>query len=633
MTTRASSRLLVAGLLAFAAVAGTLRLRAYDTFWHLAAGRWILEHGAVPRLDPFRFTSHHTPWVDHEWLFQVAIAALERLGGLAALAVARTLLVVAIAALLLHALRRAGTPLPAAVIVVLAAVLGARGRLFLRPELASLLGVVVLLALLQRLRREDGWWPVAAVAALVVAWVNFHPGALLAPPLAAAYLFGARLPGGWGPPARGARRVAWAQVGLVPAVAAVALLANPYGGKVFAVPFGIAAGLRGLPAVNPEWLPAWRAPQPYLLFGIAALATLAMVTVHRRRRGVRGSAATLQSSRAQRGIWVEKAMSESSGPDPATGFAALLLAALAATAVRHQGLFFLGAAFFAGECLAAFAATAARDVGPTAAAAPEGDSAPTPASAGTEVGPRAAALALFTCVLAVVWCLWPPSSGPLRPRQGRLVPGFGLEPARFPEKAVDDLARRRGVGNLFNDVAFGGYLLWRLYPPRQVFIDSRNEVRPDLLHELARARGDEGAWLALLDRYAIDAALVRYDERPRPLVTLDAAGRPARIEHHTSSALLFPRDRFALVYWDDLALLFLRRTPARAAALAGEEYRAVQPEDWRATLAAAAADRQVRAAALSEVDRRLREDPTLDRAARLREALVALGGGAGSGPG
>src|SRR5688572_28202354 len=37
-------------LLAFAAVAGTLRLRAYDTFWHLAAGRWILEHRAVPRL-------------------------------------------------------------------------------------------------------------------------------------------------------------------------------------------------------------------------------------------------------------------------------------------------------------------------------------------------------------------------------------------------------------------------------------------------------------------------------------------------------------------------------------------------------------------------------------------------------
>jgi hypothetical protein len=603
-------RLLVLSLLGLAAVAGTLRLRAYDTFWHLAAGRWILEHGAVPRIDPFRFTSRDTLWVDHEWLFQVVIAGLERVGGLPALVAARTLLVVGIAALLLRALRRAGAPLPAAVIVVVVAVLGARGRLFLRPELASLLGLVVLLALLQRLRREGGWWPVAAAAALVAAWANFHPGALLAPPLAAAYLIGTRLPGGWGPPARGVRPVPWSQVVLLPALAALALLANPYGTKVFGVPFGIAAGLRGLPAVNPEWLPAWRAPQPFLLLGMAALGALAVLSAKRRTPGEEkphpGESAGLEAARA---------LEQASGPDPATGFVALLLACLAATAVRHQGLLFLGAAFFAGECLAALATTAPGGAGGRAVSGPA-----------AYPGLRASALALSTCVLAAAWCLWPPSSGPLRPRQGRLVPGFGLEPGRFPEKAVEDLARRRGAGNLFNDVAFGGYLLWRLYPPRQVFIDSRNEVRPDLLHELARARADEGAWRALLDRYAIDAALVRYDERLRPLVTLDARGRPARFEHHTSSALLFPREGFALVYWDDLALLFLRRSPARAARLAGEEYRVVQPEDWQATLAAAAADPAVRAAALAEVERRLREDPTLQRAAHLRESLVALGG-------
>jgi hypothetical protein len=603
MPTALAARVLVASVLAFAAVAGTLRLRAYDTFWHLAAGRWILEHGAVPRVDPFRFTSHGTPWVDHEWLFQVAIAALERAGGLQALVVARTLLVVGIEAVLLRELRRSGAPLAGAVVVVVAAVLGARGRLFLRPELASLLGVVLLLALLQRLRREGGWRPVVLAVGLVAVWVNFHPGALLAPPLAAAYLLGARLPGGWGPPVRGARPVPWAQVALLPALTALALLANPYGARVVSVPFGIAAGLRGLPAVNPEWLPAWRAPQPYLLAGVAALIALATVTVLRRRRAEAGESSNGLEKRPS---------GREGGLDPATGLVALLLACLAATAVRHQGLFFLGAAFFAGECLAALA----RATGRTEASEKRAPS-----------ERRAAVLAVTLCALAAVWCLWPPSSGPLRPRQGRFVPGFGIEPGRFPEKAVDDLARRRGVGNLYNDVAFGGYLLWRFYPPRQVFIDSRNEVRPDLLHELARARADEREWRALLDRYAVDAALVRYDDRLRPLVTLDPQGRPSRVEHHTASALLFPRDRFALIYWDDLALLFLRRTQARAAALAREEYRFVQPEDWRATLAAAAADPAFRAAALAEVDRRLREDPALRRAAGLREALLALDAG------
>ncbi|HEX9670545.1 MAG TPA: hypothetical protein VGC93_13820, partial [Thermoanaerobaculia bacterium] len=323
-----------------------------------------------------------------------------------------------------------------------------------------------------------------------------HPGALLAPPLVAAYLLGARFP--------------WRAVLGLPAVAALALLANPYGAKVFSVPLGIAAGLRGLPAVNPEWLPVWRAPQPYLLAGVAALVALAAAARVRARR-----------------------------LDAATGLVALLLAALAATAVRHQGLFFLGAAFFAGECLADLRRAA-----------------PLPPIARPALW-RTAALA--ACVLAAAWCVWPPSSGPLRPRQGRLVPGLGLEPGRFPEKSVDLLERRRGVGNLYNDVAFGGYLLWRLYPPRQVFIDSRNEVRPDLLHELARARADERAWQALLDRYAIDAALVRNDVRLRPLVTLDAAGRPVRVEVHTATDLLFPPERFARVYADDLAVLFVRR--------------------------------------------------------------------------
>ena len=180
------------------------------------------------------------------------------------------------------------------------------------------------------------------------------------------------------------------------------------------------------------------------------------------------------------------------------------------------------------------------------------------------------------------------------------------------------------MGNLYNDVAFGGYLLWRLYPPRQVFIDARNEVNPGLFHELAAARASEEGWTALLTRYGIDGALVRYDDRPRPVLSPPSAGGPGgppRVEHHTTNSLFFPRERFALVYWDDVAMIFLRRTPERAALLEREEYRFVHPEDWRATLAQAERDPFFRAAALAEIERRLREDPGVDRALQLRQAL------------
>lgn len=558
-------------LLLFAAVAGTVRLKAYDLFWHLASGRWILEHGALPRTDPFRFTSRDVPWVDHEWLFQVVIAGLERLWGLPSLVVGLAVLVVALATLLFTSLRRAGAPAAGAALVVLVAVLGARGRFFLRPELASLFLLPLSISLLQWFRRTGIRVPALVLPALVVLWVNFHPGALLAPGVTAAYLVGTRLPGGRRPVPLG-----WV-LGL-PALTFLALLANPYGAGVFTVPFGIAEALRGLPGTNPEWLPVWKEPAPFLFFfcGVAALLGLAVLAAVRAKR-----------------------------LDPATGLVALLLAVLASTGLRHQGLFFVGAAFFAGEILADLSRL--RDPN-------------------QESRPLGKLLVPLACLLAAFWCVLPPSRGPLRPRQGAFRPGFGIEPGRFPEKAVDDLVKRQRegqpVGNLYNDVAFGGYLLWRLYPPRQVFIDARNEVNPGLFHELAAARASEEGWTALLARYGIDGALVRYDDRPRQVLAPPAVpGGPPQIEHHTTNALFFPRDRFALVYWDDVAMIFLRRTPERAALLEGEEYRFIHPEDWRATVAEAEADPFFRAAALEEIERRLREDPGVTRALQLRQAL------------
>ena len=561
-------------LLLFAAVAGTVRLKAYDLFWHLASGRWILEHGALPRTDPFRFTSRGVLWVDHEWLFQVVIAGMERVWGLPSLVVGLAVLVVALAALLFTSLRRAGAPAAGAALVVLVAVLGARGRFFLRPELASLFLLPLSIALLQAFRRTGSRVPALVLPALVVLWVSFHPGALLAPGVTAAYLVGTRLPGGSGFPRRGERPIPLGWILGLPALTLLALLANPYGARLFTVPLGIAEALRGLPGTNPEWLPVWKEPEPFLFFfcGVAALLGLAVLAA----------------------LWARRL-------DPATGLVAVLLAVLASTGLRHQGLFFVGAAFFAGEALADLVRV--RD----------------PNQEGRRLGKLLVPLA---CLLAAFWCVLPPSRGPLRPRQGAFRPGFGIEPGRFPEGAVDDLAKRQGVGNLYNDVAFGGYLLWRLYPPRQVFIDARNEVNPGLFHELAAARASEEGWTALLARYGIDGALVRYDDRTRPVISPPVVpGGSPRVEHHTTNALFFPREHFALVYWDDVAMIFLRRTPGREALLEREEYRFVHPEDRRATLAQAEADPFFRAAAVEEIERRLREDPGVVRALQLRQAL------------
>jgi len=564
-------------LVSFAVVAGTFRLRAYDLFWHLASGRWILEHRLLPATDPFRFTSEEAPWVDHEWLFQIAARFVETLGGLDGLVLFRAAAVALLAAVLLFSLRRSGAPPAAAVVVAAAAVLLARPRFMVRPELISLLALAMLLGLLQEYRRSSSRSGMASAIVLVAGWANIHAAVVIAPVVAAVYLLGTRLPTS---PASSRRiPVSGGRIVVFPVLLALATMLNPSGWRIYAVPLEIKSALGDLPVVNPEWLPAWVAPQPALFGGAAALVIL-----------------------------VAWATVRSGGIDGAMLLSTLALAVLAASGVRHQGLFFVGAAFLVGESLA--------DV----ARHPRGTASSVSASVRSLV-------AVATCAVAAAWCVWTPPSGPLRARQGPYSFGLGLQPGRFPVEAVEALEVRPETGRLYNDVAFGGYLIWRLYP-RRVFIDGRNEVNPDLLREVVEARTDSRAWSALLERHGIGRALVRYDDRLIEVTAPGGGDRPVA-SRHTPSALLFPRRDFALVHWDDVAMLFVKRSEADPDDLERVEYRFVHPEDRRATVARAADDPAFLAGALAEVDRRLSVAPDCRRALAIRADLQAIRQSAG----
>jgi hypothetical protein len=44
-----------------------------DIWWHLAAGRWIAEHGAVPVVDPFMTRGVAHVWLDYSWLVDAGL--------------------------------------------------------------------------------------------------------------------------------------------------------------------------------------------------------------------------------------------------------------------------------------------------------------------------------------------------------------------------------------------------------------------------------------------------------------------------------------------------------------------------------------------------------------------------------
>ena len=76
----APSRLAAIAVLALAAVFAFRRIDDFDTWWHRAAGRWIVQHGAIPRADVLSHTVRGHPWTNLEWAFEAGIYLLNALG-------------------------------------------------------------------------------------------------------------------------------------------------------------------------------------------------------------------------------------------------------------------------------------------------------------------------------------------------------------------------------------------------------------------------------------------------------------------------------------------------------------------------------------------------------------------------
>lgn len=54
-----------------------------------------------------------------------------------------------------------------------------------------------------------------------------------------------------------------------------------------------------------------------------------------------------------------------------------------------------------------------------------------------------------------------------------------FERQRFPAEAVSFLEHSHPTGQIFNSYAFGGYLIWRLYPDYRVYVDGRADLYGD----------------------------------------------------------------------------------------------------------------------------------------------------------
>jgi len=192
------------------------------------------------------------------------------------------------------------------------------------------------------------------------------------------------------------------------------------------------------------------------------------------------------------------------------------------------------------------------------------------------------------------------------------------EASYFPDGIVKFVKQRNLRGHMLNSYSFGGYLIWNLFPERLVFIDGRNEVYLSLLERLKAARTDSRAWNALLRDQQIEYALLEYVDDLDRVTTFDVSGK-AKSGFAPITATRFPRARWALVYWDDDGMVFVRRGGANT--ISGE-YTSVFPEGRGYQRDLAARGTIDRSRAVAELQRKIAEDPSCRRAKVLLASLT-----------
>jgi hypothetical protein len=151
---------------------------------------------------------------------------------------------------------------------------------------------------------------------------------------------------------------------------------------------------------------------------------------------------------------------------------------------------------------------------------------------------------------------------------------FGIDEHRFPVASVRALRASGLGGNIYNPDQFGGFLIWNLHPPRRVLTDGRNELYRAFLPEYAKARVDGRAWNALLRKYSITLAVEEY--RREPMEITDAATKQRR--KMPASLVYFPRNQWALIAFDDAAMVFARRAAYPRELIARLEYPLLVPD-------------------------------------------------------
>jgi hypothetical protein len=249
-----------------------------DIWRHLRTGAWILQHGAMPQVDPFSSTMAGKPWIAYTWLFDVIAARL--FGAIAnrgILLMTSGLSLLGMAAL--TALLARYTYLVRAMVLAAAAYIAMLPLTAPRPWIFTILFFIVeLWLLLQACERSRREW-LYPIVPLMILWANIHIQFVYGLALIGAFALHASLPAKSSdvfpaPDKDGGLSAAWLWSLL--GAASVATLANPYGWRIYSVVYRYAIQHAPLDLIQEMHAPAFRDLASWFVLVLTCLAWFAL---------------------------------------------------------------------------------------------------------------------------------------------------------------------------------------------------------------------------------------------------------------------------------------------------------------------------------------------------------------------
>ena len=483
-----------------------------DIWFHLSTGKYIIESHTIPRHDVFSFIASSHEWIDSQWLFQVILYAFYVIFGVNG-PILLQLVVFVFAFILLYKIEYKKSNYIVSAFFLLGAILIVNERFLIRPEMFTLLFIVIYFYILYQYKNSSRIFYIFFLPFLQIVWTNTHGLFIIGVILVLIFLLGELIDWKINLPLKWNQRYCPKEkrifvLSLITVLVAIACFVNPYLIKGASYPFLLFTEIG--PLANKWMKNVSELVSPFsagginnqvvMLYKVFIVISAISFILNIRRLNITYlmiyGAFLYVSIMARRNI-------------PLFIFIVLPI-------TIYNINTFLSDDFFTNLKLTKMKYYTEKVLKPL--------------------------LGVALIVIVIIYISAVISNRYYTPEFPTKVFGFGIAKL-YPEKAIDFIKISNIQGNMLNNTEIGGYFSWKCYPDKKVFIDGRWEIYGrDFLLSYNEWIDSPTLWSKYLDKYNINYILLT-NKSPEGEVLL------SRLCESTN---------WSLVYIDNIAFVFVR---------------------------------------------------------------------------